>query len=257
MKFSIITVNLNNLHGLKKTVESVIYQTYKEFEFLIIDGDSNDGSKEFITNQSQQLSYWQSKPDKGIYDAMNIGIKNATGDYIIFLNSGDTFYNDDVLNKIKNQFNQDIVYGDIEVVGQHKTLIQYTPEKLTFGYFVRNTLPHQSAFIKRSLFYTYGFYNIDLKICADWTFFLDAVFAHNISYQHISLIISSFTSDGISSLPENGEIIALERSSHLEEKYKAFLDDYLENEQMIAKYKVLKFSRLRKILSVIFKQLKC
>jgi glycosyltransferase involved in cell wall biosynthesis len=256
LKISIITVNLNHLTGLKQTVESIFNQSSKDFEHLIIDGNSTDGSKKYIEGISDKLAYWQSENDSGIYDAMNIGIKHATGEYLIFLNSGDIFYNDDVIKNVLELLVEDIVYGDIEIVDPTKKYILFTPTTLSFGHFVNNYLPHQSAFIKRELFSRFGLYNSDLKICADWTFFLDAIFNYNVSYLHVPITIASFKTDGVSSMAENGQLIMIERDGHLMKKYSAFLSDFRTNEPMIAKYKALKNSRVVKILSIFFKQLR-
>ena len=91
MKLSIITVNLNNLEGLKKTYESVVCQTFTDYEWLVIDGGSTDGSREFIEEHQDKFAYWCSEPDKGIYNAMNKGIVRAKGEYLNFMNSGDYF----------------------------------------------------------------------------------------------------------------------------------------------------------------------
>ena len=91
MKLSIITVNLNNLEGLKKTYESVVCQTFTDYEWLVIDGGSTDGSREFIEQHQDKFAYWCSEPDKGIYNAMNKGIVKAKGEYLNFMNSGDCF----------------------------------------------------------------------------------------------------------------------------------------------------------------------
>ncbi len=98
-KLSIITVNYNNLEGLKKTVKSVVDQTWSEFEYLIIDGGSTDGCLEYIKIKENEIDFWISEPDKGVYHAMNKGIQKATGEYVIFLNSGDHFYKKNVLQK--------------------------------------------------------------------------------------------------------------------------------------------------------------
>jgi len=115
MKLSIITVNLNNKSGLQKTIDSVISQTYKDFEWIIIDGGSTDGSKELIEQYSQYITYWISEPDKGIYNAMNKGIVQAKGEYLQFLNSGDALYDKYVLDKILKATNitSDIITGSI------------------------------------------------------------------------------------------------------------------------------------------------
>ena len=89
MKLSIITINYNNREGLKKTINSVINQTFRDFEYILIDGGSEDGSKEIILQHEAQFSYWRSEKDHGIYNAMNKGILAAKGDYLLFLNSGD------------------------------------------------------------------------------------------------------------------------------------------------------------------------
>ena len=103
MKLSIITINFNNKDGLKRTIESVISQKFQEFEWIIIDGGSSDGSKllieEVARNNKKLVSYWCSEPDGGIYPAMNKGIDKAKGEYILFLNSGDTLHNKNVLQE--------------------------------------------------------------------------------------------------------------------------------------------------------------
>ena len=103
MKLSIITINYNNKNGLQKTIDSVISQTFKDFEWIIIDGGSTDGSKELIEKYSQHITYWVSEPDKGIYNAMNKGIKVAKGEYLFFLNSGDYLVQPNTINQIFTQ----------------------------------------------------------------------------------------------------------------------------------------------------------
>ena len=111
MKLSIITVNLNNKTGLEKTVKSVCSQTFEEFEFIIIDGGSTDGSLDIIKRYEDNISCWVSEQDKGVYNAMNKGIKMAKGEYLQFLNSGDSLINSDVLNKVfKENKTEDIIF---------------------------------------------------------------------------------------------------------------------------------------------------
>src|SRR5690606_3965772 len=113
---SIITVNLNNLEGLKRTMASVFNQTYQNFEYLIIDGGSSDGSKEYIEANADKISYWVSEPDKGIYNGMNKGIKKARGEYLLFLNSGDHFVEQKVLEDNHHFLNDSpIIYFDVLV----------------------------------------------------------------------------------------------------------------------------------------------
>ena len=113
MKLSVITVNYNNITGLKKTFESVFCQTNKEFEYIVIDGASVDGSVDEIIAHKADIEYYVSEPDRGVYDAMNKGIKVATGDYCVFMNSGDCFYSDDVVEAALPLLDgTDIVYGN-------------------------------------------------------------------------------------------------------------------------------------------------
>ena len=100
-KISIITINYNDKIGLSKTINSVLNQSWQKFEFIVIDGGSNDGGLEVIEQHKDKIDYWVSEPDKGVYNAMNKGIKVAKGEYLIFMNSGDTFYDDNVLEKIE------------------------------------------------------------------------------------------------------------------------------------------------------------
>jgi glycosyltransferase involved in cell wall biosynthesis len=207
-KLSIITINYNNLDGLKRTVESVINQTWKEFEYLIIDGGSTDGSAAYIESQSLNFYYSISEPDKGIYNAMNKGIAKATGGYLLFLNSGDHLYNDTVLEENYNQMlDYDLIYFNLEVIGKTKTFIKNYPEKLSFSYFMKDTLPHPSTFIKSSLFGIVGLYDEDLKIVSDWKFFILALFKHNCSYLQIDTILSTYYLDGISAADTNCSLI--------------------------------------------------
>ena len=153
MKLTVLTINYNNKEGLIKTFESVRAQTWKDFEFIVIDGGSTDGGKELI-EQNDQINYWVSEKDSGVYNAMNKGIKKAKGDYIIFMNSGDFFYDEYVLEKVRDEFdsNIDILYGDSVFFNDkgYRKVIK-APNKLTFGFFYDGGLNHQAVFIKKPL----------------------------------------------------------------------------------------------------------
>ena len=110
---SIITINLNNREGLRKTIESVVNQTFQDFEFIVIDGASTDGSVEVIQDYPR-INYWISEPDTGIYNAMNKGIAKATGEYCLFLNSGDTLFQINTLTGIlQSNPKGDIIFGNV------------------------------------------------------------------------------------------------------------------------------------------------
>ena len=111
--FSVITINYNNLSGLRNTFASVVHQTFPSFEFIVIDGESTDGSKEFILANESKVNYWISEKDSGVYHAMNKGIQQSNSAYLIFLNSGDCFASEDVLLRVKEAYSNhsDILYG--------------------------------------------------------------------------------------------------------------------------------------------------
>ena len=113
MTYSIITVNYNNYEGLRRTIKSVVCQTYKDYEYIIIDGGSTDGSAELIRQYTDHLTFWVSEPDKGIYNAMNKGVAHANGEYLNFMNSGDCFYDENVLQTLKAHLDSDIVEGQV------------------------------------------------------------------------------------------------------------------------------------------------
>jgi glycosyltransferase involved in cell wall biosynthesis len=228
-KISIITINYNNLEGLKRTVESVVNQTWQEFEFVVIDGASTDGSVAYIESQGSQIDYWVSEPDKGIYHAMNKGIAKATGEYLLFLNGGDHFFNNDVLEQNHNVLNLvDIIYFNLHVVNSKSDFIKTYPEKLSFSYFVKDTLPHQASFIKASLFEKVGLYDEGLILLSDWKFFLDCICKYNSTYLKIDGLLTTFYFDGISSDFNNSELLNKERNQVLNSDYKGFIDDITE-----------------------------
>lgn len=223
IKVSIITINLNNLIGLKRTFESVISQDFPEIEYLLIDGDSTDGSREFIKQNSEKIFFWLSDKDKGVYDAMNKGIKNSTGDYLIFLNSGDFFSGPDSLSKlISNSQGEDLVYGNLLVQETEKAWIKKYPESLNFRYFYFESLPHPACLISRRLFDQYGLYDTTLKIASDWKFFLLAVAKYNCTYKYVDREISTFSFDGLSSKKENIETLENERRSTLKKNFNLY-----------------------------------
>lgn len=235
MKLSIITINYNNLEGLRRTINSVVNQTWQEFEWIIVDGGSTDGSRELIeetathlaaeswrTEQFSLLGFtakgwesgnyplpspreacartllWISEKDYGVYNAMNKGIVQAGGEYCLFLNSGDCFYSIDVLQKVSNfGLNYDIVYGDEKIVNP-KSVFSVPVECVTRRWFFRGTLPHGASFIKRRLFFEYGLYDETLKVVSDWKFFAEIVNEGKVSIIKMPYVISIFEGMGVS-----------------------------------------------------------
>src|SRR4051794_8231071 len=135
---SIITINLNNANGLLRTIKSVLNQTDKRFQFTVIDGGSTDNSLEHLEEYKQYFHYWISVKDKGIYDAMNKGIMNSTGQYCLFLNSGDWLINNDVVKHVLPYLSHfDVISGNLEIYHNGKWEVTQSEEKLSIFYFLR------------------------------------------------------------------------------------------------------------------------
>jgi glycosyltransferase involved in cell wall biosynthesis len=226
-KLSIITVNLNNATGLDKTMQSVFAQTFTDYEYIIIDGGSTDGSVEQIKKHQNKLVYSISEKDKGVYSAMNKGIVKTTGEYLLFLNSGDTLYTDHSLCDFFQHSNgEDFVYGNMYVIEKHREWIKTYPDKLSFRFFLRDSLHHQSTLIKESVFEKTGLYDEDLKIVADWKVCMNAICIYGLNYKHVDCCISTFPRDGFSSDPANMELFKAERKKVVNQYYPLFAHDY-------------------------------
>ena len=226
-KLTIISINLNNASGLKKTIQSVLAQTYTNFEYIIIDGGSSDESLKLIKENESKLTYWVSESDSGIYNAMNKGIEKASGEYFLFLNSGDFLINKHVINDtVPYLSNTDLVYGNLSINNLGKLSNYLFPPKLTFKYFLIDSLPHPCTFIKSTLFAKVGLYDEQLKIASDWEFFIKSVCIYNCTYKYINKPISVIDTNGISRNPEMQNLIAAEVDNVLKRNFSAFIDDY-------------------------------
>jgi glycosyltransferase involved in cell wall biosynthesis len=222
MLISIITISYNDFSGLERTIKSVQDQTATNYEHILIDGGSSDGSKELMESCKNNFSFYSSEPDHGVYDAMNKGILKATGDYLLFLNSGDTLYKKDVLSKVQPYLNTStaIVYGDLYIIGDDRPnfILRY-PKSLDFIFFKNTSLGHPATFIKKKLFDVYGNYRTDLNIVSDWAFFLKTICEGNVSYKKIHMVVSSFYEGGISTAVNNIQ-------NHKDERKKVLLEHY-------------------------------
>lgn len=215
MKLSIITINYNNAVGLKKTLESVAVQTYTDFEHIIVDGASTDGSVDIIreyVEASPQPSpegkgrhiIWSSEPDNGIYDAMNRGIRKAKGEYLLFLNSGDYLVDKSVVGRILPELGKaDIIQGNVfldKVGGELRR--GYGKSDLSFIEVYEGKFLHQATFFSSSLFEEYGMYDETVKLGGDTFFYLKALGLGSASFLYIDQVISVFMSNGLSSNKE-------------------------------------------------------
>lgn len=205
LKISVITVCYNSSETIKEAIESVINQTYNNIEYIVVDGLSTDGTQDIIKSYGDKISKFVSEKDKGLYDAMNKGIKLATGDVVGILNSDDFFKDKNVLKTIADAFvkgKTDSVYGDVVIVDPQKKnriIRYYSSKNFKVNDFNRGIMPpHPSVFIKRHLFEKYGYYDLDFKICADFDFLLRLFFIHKINIQYLPLVTTIMKSGGLS-----------------------------------------------------------
>ena len=211
MRYSVITINYNNCEGLLQTVRNVLGQTCKDFEYIIIDGGSTDGSVEVLREYGDKISFWISEADSGIYNAMNKGVTHAHGDYCIFMNSGDLFYDESVLERV-NAINhtEDIVVGKV-VVDRHDHIISQPPkDELTMYHLYSGSIPHQGSFISTKLLRKYP-YDESLKISSDWKFFVQTLILDNCSIRYLDEFVARYDTDGFSSL--NPKLMRQEKES--------------------------------------------
>lgn len=227
-KLSVITINYNNASGLELTMESVFGQTFIDVEYVVIDGGSSDGSKELIQANAAKIDFWCSENDKGVYNAMNKGVLHATGEYVLFLNSGDYLYDSSVLAKILPSLTgEGIVYGDLMFMpegGGEGSVFVY-PEILDVDYFMERSLGHPASFIKRELL-TVSPYNEEYRIVSDWEFFFRKIVYESVTYKHVKLLVSVFDMGGISN--SQTDLCAREREQVLHSFFPGMLYEYLQ-----------------------------
>ena len=241
MKISIVTINYNNVDGLKKTLSSVVEQSYREIEHIIIDGGSTDGSvdaiKEYVAANPNKDPFfkhtikWVSEKDSGIYNAMNKGIKKATGAYVQILNSGDIYAAADVVERMVAEIEKaeypELLYGNMikkdyttgKIIGKSK-VVEYSLRQ-----YYSSTMNHDCCYFRRNLFETYGLYDENLKIVSDWKWFLLAIGLGNVKPEYVDIDVTIFDCSGISET--NLELRNKERRQVLEEALPpAVLADY-------------------------------
>jgi glycosyltransferase involved in cell wall biosynthesis len=258
MKLSIVTINYNNADGLRKTIESVLNQTSQEFEYIVVDGNSRDSSIEVIqqfNNSTIQHFSYISEPDNGIYHAMNKGIKLAKGEYVQFLNSGDILAAKDVVEKmlflLRTQNSElrtiDILYGNMLKPLPKRIICDrgFAGRVPTMLDFYTGTLNHSPAYIKRSLFETYGLYDESLRIVSDWKWYLQVIALNGIVLVYKDIDVTIFDMNGISNTHSIQE--KQERKNVLEEllphsillDYDLYSDD-IDRSIRINRYKIIR-----------------
>lgn len=195
LKFTVITVTYNCASTIERAIKSVLSQKYHDIEYIIIDGKSTDGTKEIIQTYEDQLAYWVSESDTGIYNAMNKGISHATGDIISFLNGDDWYLNASVFNKIYDLFdgsNAQIVAGRVTSEGNPRRII--TKEDLDILYY-KMVLPHQAIFTRKKIFEKYGYFNEEYKTAGDYEWLL-RLYTKGIPITCTDIIVAEFSLGG-------------------------------------------------------------
>jgi glycosyltransferase involved in cell wall biosynthesis len=268
MKLSIITINKDNASGLEKTIQSVIEQTYKDFEYIVIDGNSTDGSVDIIKKYSLGINLWVSESDTGIYNAMNKGIRKAQGEYCLFLNSGDYLVSSTTLQDVFSEIGKILIPVDIfysNCITSNGNVMNY-PESLTINYLIHYAINHQNTLIKCSLFFEHGFYNENPHIIAEHEFFLKELWIFKSKFLHIKTNIAIFDLHGISSrnvceysintmyqnvFHEMAETI-IENYNYHKTIYYYIINNYGETKLLIFLLRVYNFiiSKAKKIISI-------
>lgn len=194
MKLSIITVNYNDAVGLERTIKSVVCQTFHNYEFIIIDGGSTDGSVDVIKKYEKQIDYWVSEHDGGIYQGMNKGLRMAKGDYVNFMNGGDCYHAMDVLDRIFSiNTDADIITGTHEG-SPHPNVGQ---DGVTMYDLYTGAVDHQASFIRREVALRHP-YDENFRIVSDWKFFIEALVFDNCSFYYTDIIVVDVDMTGIS-----------------------------------------------------------
>lgn len=250
VKLSIITVNLNNAVGLELSLKSLFEQTFTDYELIIIDGGSTDGSVEVIKKYEAPLNppkggksenfrlRWVSEKDKGIYNAMNKGIEMAKGEYCYFLNSGELFCNNEVLQTIFQQSpTASFIFGNAVLV-YDKVLRVEKFNNMSFSTLYADTICHQASFIKRSMFATHGFYDEQLKIVSDWKFYFEciALNTETVVYMDVNIVFHDMYGVSITQT----DLLIEERKRLLESYLPApLIEDFNEKESLFADVKMI------------------
>ena len=250
MRLSIITINRNNAEGLRKTIESIFAQTNRDFEYIIVDGASFDGSVEIIKEFAQTLEngewrlenfMWSSEPDTGIYNAMNKGLKKAHGEYTLMLNSGDYLVDEYVVERVLSQLDgTDIIQGNVisTCAGKETLNRGYGKSDITFIDVMKGHFLHQASFCRRELFGKYGYFDESYKINGDTVFYAKCLGFGDATFKYVNLNIAYYDMSGISADP-NGRWVALRKEE--DEWYaqlfsKRMWDLYYKEERKIKLY---------------------
>lgn len=219
-KLSIITINYNNGNGLEKTIQSIVSQAEIDYEFIIIDGGSTDNSVDVIKQYADKIKFWASEKDKGIYDAQNKGISKASGDYLLFLNSGDSFFDNNVVAKFYDFLKgspKKLIYGNSNIINSDgSSSILCPPEKLDLNFWYANTLNHQAVFTHSSLYKKYGNFNTQYKFVSDFEHLFRIYLKEPSEFVYMNQVVCNFDNTGLTSKNEFHKLMIPERKKILQ-----------------------------------------
>ena len=225
-KYTIITINYNNGKELRRTIESVINQTLTDFEYVVIDGGSTDDSVSIIKEYADRIDCWISERDKGVYNAMNKGLSHAHGEYVNFMNSGDSFYSPTVLEEIDSEIGEaDILFGNVcnSLSGRRYGGIKADSE-VTFLTLKKEIICHQGTFYRSTIFERHP-YDESLKLIADWKVNVQAIVFDNCKVKVVDTIVANYDLTGMSST--QSQLHAEERKRVMAELFpERILKDY-------------------------------
>jgi len=220
IKISIITVVYNGEQFLEETILSVINQTYENIEYIIIDGGSTDGTVDIIKKYEDKIDYWVSEPDRGIYDAINKGLKVATGDYIGVIGGDDMYYPDAIENIVKvltTDLSIELIYGNLTYIDENNKVLRKSKSPLPNSKFFMikgMSVPHVASFVKKNIYNEYGSYKLDIKYAADYDYYLN-LYLHKVKFRHIDIYISKFRNTGVTNkymLQSNLEVFQIRKN---------------------------------------------
>lgn len=181
--FSVVTVCRNETESIRLTCDSLCGQSFNNVEWIIIDGGSTDGTLDVLAEYKDRINVLVSEPDQGVYDAMNKGIARATGQYLVFMNGGDQFADNHVLQCVADAPKADIIYGDILLAQDEGTMVvKRLPDTLPRNFLMRGMIPHQAAYYRRDLFKKYGNYDTSYSIAADYDLFVRLIHVEGVSF---------------------------------------------------------------------------
>ena len=222
-RISVITIVKNGMPFIRETIESVLSQTYHNVEYIVVDGNSQDGSLELIQSYDERLSRWVSGDDAGIADAFNTGFSISTGDYILYLNADDALIHSRVLEEVARKIQEfgcpDFIYGDCEVVDRHSSELLYKASiSITIEKFLKGQIfPHPSTFTKRKYFTDFGLFDSKFKIAMDYEFFLRGI--KDVRIIHAPILVTKVRNGGVSTFSQarvvNEIIAALKKNGYL------------------------------------------